>query len=204
MAILILVRHGESVWNHKGLWTGLTDVDLSATGRDEARRVASFLKDIHPQIAFTSTLKRARQTLEEILEELEIQHIPIYENSALNERDYGDFTGKNKWDLEKEYGKEQFLKWRRGWDEPIPGGETLKDVYGRVIPYYKEHILPKLISGKNVIVCAHGNSLRALVKYLDNLSNTDISNLEIKYGEADIYKISSSGKVIYKEIRVPH
>lgn len=203
MAYLILVRHGESVWNAKGLWTGLVDVDLSATGRIEAKKAGKLIKGINIQVAFTSKLKRAYQTLEEILKVLGIEHIPIFESSALNERDYGDFTGKNKWDLEKEYGKEQFLKWRRGWDEKIPNGETLKDVYKRVVPYYQEHILPKLIANKNVLVTAHGNSLRALVKFLDDISIKDLPKLEIEYGEADIYEINSQGQIIGKEVRVP-
>lgn len=203
MAYLALVRHGESVWNAKGLWTGLVDVDLSPKGREEARRVGEFLKGFDFQIAFTSKLKRAHQTLKEILNVLGIEHIPIYENAALNERDYGDFTGKNKWDIEKEYGKEQFLKWRRGWNEPIPNGETLKDVYCRTVPYYREHILLKLLAGKNVLISAHGNSLRALIKYLEHISDKDIPHFEMATGAAYIYELDNKGKIISREVKEP-
>lgn len=203
MAYLALARHGESVWNAKGLWTGLVDVDLSDVGVVEAKKAGELIKGINFQICFTSKLKRAQQTLKEMLKVLGINHIPIFESQALNERDYGDFTGHNKWDIEKEYGKEQFLKWRRGWNEPIPGGETLKDVYERAVPYYKEHILPKLVAGKNVLVSAHGNSLRALIKYLEDISDKDIPNFEMKTGEVFIYEISSDGKIVSKEIKEP-
>lgn len=202
MSYLILVRHGESIWNKINAWTGLTDIGLSEKGFDESKKDGAMLKDIPIQLAFTSKLIRAKQTLEEILKALYIKHIPIYESEALNERDYGDFTGKNKFDLEKEYGTEQFLKWRRGWDENIPNGETLKDVYGRVVPYYKEHILPKLLAGKNVIVVAHGNSIRALIKFIENIPDKDISGLELETGDIYIYGISNKGKAVSKEIRI--
>jgi len=201
MSYLVLVRHGESIWNAKDLWTGLVDVDLSPNGIIDAKEAGKLIKGINIQVAFTSRLKRAKETLEEILKILDIEHIPIFESSALNERDYGEFTGKNKWDIEKEYGQEQFIKWRRGWDEKIPGGETLRDVYSRVVPYYKEHILPKLMADKNVLVSAHGNSLRALIKYLEDISVTDIPKLEIEYCEVYIYQINEKGQVISKEIR---
>lgn len=202
MSYLVLVRHGESTWNKVDAWTGLTDIGLSEKGSEQSKKDGAILKDIPIQIAFTSKLIRAKQTLEEILKVLDIKHIPIYETESLNERDYGDFTGKNKFDLEKEYGREQFLKWRRGWDESIPNGETLKDVYNRVIPYYKEHILPKLIAGKNVIVSAHGNSLRALIKYLENISDKDIPNFELQTGDMYVYEIDAKGEIISKEIRI--
>src|SRR5579872_4687760 len=143
MAYLVLVRHGESVWNEKGLWTGWTDVDLSEKGREEAREAGETIKNIHFAYAFTSALKRAQETLDEIKKVLG-QEIPTTASSALNERSYGDLTGKNKWDIQKQYGDGQFQKWRRGWDEPVPGGETLKDVYARVVPYYQQEILPLL------------------------------------------------------------
>ncbi|MDD2823202.1 MAG: 2,3-diphosphoglycerate-dependent phosphoglycerate mutase [Candidatus Daviesbacteria bacterium] len=202
MAYLILVRHGESIWNAQGLWTGLVDVDLSPTGIIDAKEAGQLIKGIKPQIAFTSKLKRAQHTLKEILRVLDIDHIPTFETSALNERDYGDFTGKNKWEIEKEYGHNQFIKWRRGWDVQVPNGESLKDVYERVVPYYVEHILPKLKSGKNVLVSAHGNSLRALVKYLDDISDKDITKLELEYCEVYIYQINEDGQIISKEVRV--
>ncbi len=201
MAYLVLVRHGQSTWNAIDAWTGLTDISLDGEGLEQSRRDGKMLTDIPFQIAFTSKLRRARQTLEQILRVLGTAHIPIYESEALNERDYGDFTGRNKFDLEKEYGSKQFLKWRRGWNEPIPNGETLKDVFERVVPYYLDHILPKLIAGKNVIVSAHGNSLRALIKYLENISDKDIQSLELQTGEIYIYEINRDGAAVSKEIR---
>lgn len=202
MSYLILVRHGESTWNEVDAWTGLTDIGLSKEGFEKSREDGKMLKDIPIQLAFTSKLIRARQTLTEILKVLDIKHIPIYESEALNERDYGDFTGKNKFDLENEYGEAQFLKWRRGWDEKIPNGETLKDVYTRVIPYYKEHILPKLLAGKNVLIVAHGNSLRALIKYLESISDKDIPDFEMQTGDMYVYGINKEQKIVSKEIRI--
>lgn len=203
MAYLALVRHGESTWNAIDAWTGLTDISLSKKGFEESREAGKLLRDIPFQIAFTSKLIRAKQTLDEILDVLDIKHIPIYENAALNERDYGDLTGRNKWEVEKEYGEEKFDDWRRGWNEPVPNGETLKEVYERVIPYYEEHILPKLKAGKNVLVSAHGNSLRALIKYLEHISDKDISKFEMATGAVFVYEVNKEGKIISKEIRTP-
>ncbi len=200
MAYRVLVRHGESTWNEKGLWTGWTDVDLSEKGRKEAREAGETIKDIHFSTAYTSALKRAHQTLDEIKKVLG-QDIPTTADVALNERNYGDLTGKNKWDIQKEFGDEKFQKWRRGWDEPITHGETLKDVYSRVVPYYQKEILPHLEKGENVIIAAHGNSLRSLVKYLDDISDENISQLEIATGEVLVYQIDEHGEVVFKELR---
>ena len=183
MAYLILVRHGESVWNKKGIWTGLTDISLSKEGLEESRQAASQLRSKKIDIAYTSVLKRAKETLDIIKKTLNIPNLPVVEDKALNERDYGIYTGKNKWEIEKEYGEKKFFQIRRGWDMPIPKGETLKDVYNRVVPYYQKEILPKLKEGKNVLIVAHGNSMRALIKYLKNISDEDIGNVELKTGE---------------------
>lgn len=199
MANLILVRHGQSLWNAKGLWTGLTDVSLSEKGIDESKLVGNSLKDIRIDIVFTSVLKRAKETLDEIKKKLGINSLPTIENQALNEKNYGVFTGKNKWEVKKEYGIEKFTQIRRGWSFQIPNGESLKDVYNRAVPYYQKEILPRLKEGKNVLVVAHGNSLRALVKYLENVSDHDIENLELATGEIYIYKVDENGKVISKE-----
>lgn len=200
MANLILVRHGESVWNAKALWTGWTDVDLSDNGHKQARDAADIIKDLKFDICFTSDLKRAKQTWEEIKTSLKLD-IPTISDKALNERDYGDLTGKNKWKIKEEYGEEQFLIWRRSWDNPPPGGESLKNVYDRVIPYFQNHILPEIQKDKNIIIVAHGNSLRALVKYLENIPDDEISKLEMKLGEPYVFQIDTSGKIISKEIR---
>jgi len=200
MANLILVRHGESQWNEKGLWTGLTDTGLTEKGKEEARFAGKKIKGLQIDFAYTSALLRAKQTWEEIKGVLGID-VPTFAAVALNERDYGIYTGKNKWEIKKEVGDEQFKNIRRGWDVAIEKGESLKDVYARVIPYYQTEILSKLESGKNVIVVAHGNSLRALVKYLEKISDKDVENLEIATGQVYAYKIDEQGKIISKEVR---
>jgi 2,3-bisphosphoglycerate-dependent phosphoglycerate mutase len=201
MAYLVLVRHGQSEWNAQGLWTGWRDVPLSPEGIAEARRAGELLRDIPFDIAYTSALTRAQQTLEEIKRVLGREDLPTVTDPALNERDYGDLTGKNKWKILEEYGEEQFLKWRRSWDYPVPGGETLKDVYARVVPYYQREILPQLREGRNVLIAAHGNSLRALVKYLENIPDDEISKLEIGTGEVYVYQVDPEGRIVSKEIR---
>jgi len=201
MAQLVLVRHGESEWNAKGLWTGWTDVNLSENGREEARKAGDLLKDIHFDFAYTSALKRAQQTLQEIKQITGQKEIPTVEDKALNERDYGDMTGKNKWEVKEQIGEEEFQKIRRSWDYPPLNGESLKMVYERVIPYYEKEILPKLKEGKNVIIAAHGNSLRALIKYLENISDEDIPGLEMATGGVYVYNMDNDGKVIEKQIR---
>lgn len=200
MAKLVLVRHGKSEWNEKGLWTGWRDIPLAPKGIEEAQTTGEQLKDIHFDCAYTSALIRAQQTLSEILRVIN-QTPPITNDKAFNERDYGDYTEKNKWDIQKELGEEEFQRIRRSWDYPPPNGESLKMVYERVIPYFEAEILPHLKEGKNIIIAAHGNSLRALVKYLENISEDDIAMLEIGTGEAYIYDLDSEGKVTNKEIR---
>lgn len=200
MATLVLVRHGKSEWNEKGLWTGWRDIPLAPKGFEEAQKTGEQLKDIHFDYAYTSDLTRAQQTLDEILKVID-QTPPITQDKALNERDYGDYTAKNKWDIQKELGEEEFQKIRRSWDYPPPNGESLKMVYERVLPYYQAEILPKLKTGKNVLVSAHGNSLRALVKYLESISDDKIALLEIGTGEAYVYEIDENGRVISKDIR---
>jgi 2,3-bisphosphoglycerate-dependent phosphoglycerate mutase len=201
MAYLILVRHGKSEWNALGLWTGWRDVELNAEGHAEARAAGEALRGLRLDVGYTSKLKRAQETLADIQEVLDLPNLPVVEAGELNERDYGDLTAKNKWDIQKQYGDEQFLKWRRSWDYPVPGGETLKDVYARVAPYYDAHILPDLKAGKNVIVAAHGNSLRALVKHLEGIPDAEIPKLEIGTGEVYVYQVDANGKITGKEVR---
>ncbi len=200
MSYLVLVRHGESTWNAKDIRPGITDVDLTEKGREEARMAAKAITDIKFQVAFVSPLKRSEDTLEEMEKVWEVE-LPRIKSEAITERDYGDYTGKNKWEVKKEIGDEEFLKLRRSWDYLVPNGESLKEVYERAVPYYQEHILPEIKKGKNVLVSAHGNSLRALVKYLDNISDEDISKLEIPTGQVLVYSIDQDGKVISKDIR---
>lgn len=201
MAYLVLVRHGKSQWNKDGLWTGWTDIPLAPEGIEEAKKTGEELKNIHFDYAYTSDLIRAKQTLDEILKVIGQENISITEDPAIKERDYGDYTHKNKWELKEEKGEEEFQKIRRAWDYPPPHGESLKMVSERTVPYYENEILPKLEQGKNVLVSAHGNSLRALVKYLEGISDTDVENLEIGTGEAYVYEIDNAGKVISKEVR---
>lgn len=201
MAYLALVRHGQSTWNVKNWWTGLTDVDLTDIGVAEARSAGEHLKDISFDLAFTSVLIRAKHTWECIQEELIKKDIPTTENAALNERDYGDLVGKDKWEMKEKYGDEQFFKWRRGWDTPPPNGESLKDVYARLIPYFESTILPLIKEDKNIIIVAHGNSLRALVKYIESVSNEEIPMLEIATGEIYLYQMNNNGQMISKVIR---
>lgn len=204
MAKLILIRHGQSQWNKSGLWTGWTDIELSDQGKSEAQEAGQILKNTPIDKVYTSTLKRAKQTWEEIAKITGKEHIPTIENKNLNERDYGDYTGKNKWDIQKQVGDKKFQEIRRGFKTPIPNGETLEDVYNRVVPYFLEEILPQLNSGTNVLISAHGNSLRALVKFLDSLSDTDVEKLEIKTGEVHLYTFDTNGNVLDKEILPKH
>lgn len=201
MAHLILVRHGISEWNKLGKWTGWTDVDLAEEGIEEARRAGGVLKDMRIDTIHVSTLKRAHQTLHEIKNILSLHHLEAKMHAALNERNYGIHTGKNKWEVKKEIGDEEFQRIRRSWNHPIPQGETMKDVHDRAVPYFKEHILPELIGGKNVLVVGHGNNLRALVKYLENMSEESVSTLEFGTGEVLCYEVDIAGAVIGKTVR---
>jgi 2,3-bisphosphoglycerate-dependent phosphoglycerate mutase len=199
MAKLILVRHGESEWNKKGLWTGWTDIGLTEKGRAEGKVAGEKLKGVSLDFAFTSPLMRAKQTLDEIKGVLGID-VPTFEDKSLTERNYGIYTGKNKWEIEKKVGNGQFLKIRRSWDYQIPQGESLKQVYERAVPYYQTNILPKLKEGKNILIVAHGNSLRALTKYLEKIKDEDISKLEIEVGEVNVFEIDTNGNVLSKKI----
>lgn len=219
MAKLILVRHGESFWNLQNRFCGWVDVPLSPRGVKEALLTAKNLKEITFDIAFTSELERAQETLLLILSEQgktgihihtqgkmkewsENRHgfgkneIPIHSDWRLNERYYGDLQGLNKNSARRKWGKKQVHLWRRSYDVPPPNGECLKDVYKRVVPYYKKNILPELKKGKDVIIAAHGNSLRALIKYLDGISDEEIPHLELKTGKPVFYKYSR-GKVVH-------
>jgi 2,3-bisphosphoglycerate-dependent phosphoglycerate mutase len=193
--ILVLVRHGESEWNKLNLFTGWRDVDLSETGIEEAKRAGELLKaeGLHFDIAFTSALKRAQRTLDLILAELGQTGLETIEDQALNERDYGDLSGLNKDDARKRWGEEQVHIWRRSYDVPPPGGESLKDTAARVLPYYEARIWPEVRAGKNVIVAAHGNSLRALVMKLDNLSREQVLALNLATGAPIIYRLNEDG-----------
>lgn len=198
--VLVLVRHGQSEWNKLNLFTGWRDPDLTETGVEEARRAGKLIKKerIVFDIAFTSGLKRAQHTLEMILGELGQQDLETIKDQAINERHYGDLCGLNKDDARKKWGEEQVHIWRRSYDVPPPGGESLKDTAARVLPYYESTILPQVLAGKNVLISAHGNSLRALIMQLDKLSTEEILKLNLPTGEPYVYRLNADGSAASK------
>jgi 2,3-bisphosphoglycerate-dependent phosphoglycerate mutase len=198
--LLVLVRHGQSEWNLKNLFTGWRDVDLTETGVEEARSAGRRLKaeGLRFDVAFTSALKRAQRTLDIMLGELGQSSLPILRDQALNERDYGDLSGLNKDDARKKWGEEQVHIWRRSYDVPPPGGESLKDTAARVLPYYIQEILPRVLRGERTLVAAHGNSLRALVMVLEKLSPEAILKREIGTGVPIIYRLGADSTVAEK------
>jgi len=195
--LLVLVRHGQSEWNLKNLFTGWKDVDLTDTGIAEARAAGKKLKarDLKFDVAFTSDLKRAQRTLDLILEEMGQSGIPITRNQALNERDYGELVGLNKDDARKKWGDEQVLQWRRSYDVPPPGGESLKDTVARALPYFVQEILPRVLRGERTLVSAHGNSLRALVMVLERLTPEGILKRELATGVPIVYRLKADSTV---------
>ena len=198
---LVLVRHGQSQWNAKNLFTGWKDPGLTSDGKKEAINAGSLIKqrDIQFSMMFTSDLKRAQITGQIILDIIEQTEIKIVKNQALNERNYGDLSGLNKDDARKEWGEKQVHIWRRSYDVPPPGGESLKDTADRVLPYFNNLILPRIMQGENILVAAHGNSLRSLVMQLDNLSKEEVVALEIPTGAPIIYSFDGNEKPIFKE-----
>jgi 2,3-bisphosphoglycerate-dependent phosphoglycerate mutase len=198
--LLVLVRHGQSEWNLKNLFTGWRDVDLTEKGVAEAREAGRKLKaqGLTFDVAYTSALKRAQRTLDLMLEEMGQTGLPIVKDLALNERDYGDLSGLNKDDARRKWGEEQVLIWRRSYDIAPPGGESLKDTLARTLPYYVTEILPRVLRGERVLVVAHGNSLRALVMVLEKLSPEQILQREIGTGVPIIYRLGADALVTSK------
>lgn len=199
--VLVLVRHGESEWNKLNLFTGWKDPDLTEKGRAEAAKAAQLLKakGITFETAFTSDLTRAQHTLKIILEGLGQTGLETTRDQRLNERDYGDLSGLNKDDARKRWGEEQVHIWRRSFDVPPPGGESLKDTLARVLPYYEAKIWPAVKAGKNVIVAAHGNSLRALIMKLEGLTGEEIIKRELGTGVPIVYRLNANGSVKSRE-----
>ncbi|MGC4097427.1 MAG: 2,3-bisphosphoglycerate-dependent phosphoglycerate mutase [Nitrospira sp.] len=195
MARLVLLRHGESQWNLENRFTGWVDVPLSAKGVEEARQAGEKLRGVTFNRAFSSVLTRANETLRIVLEALGQTNIPIEKDKALNERMYGDLQGLNKAETAKKYGDAQVKIWRRSYDVKPPGGESLKDTAERALPYYQKMIKPHLQKGETIIVAAHGNSLRALVMELDQLSKEEVLELNIPTGVPLLYEFDDSGKV---------
>ena len=192
---LILVRHGQSEWNLSNLFTGWRNPNLTELGESEARATGKALKakGIVPDLYYTSALRRAQHTLDLMLEEMDILNVTITRNVALNERDYGDLSGLNKDDARAKWGEEQVLIWRRSFDVPPPGGESLKDTAARTLPYYEAEILPQLKAGKTVLIAAHGNSLRAMVMAIESLTPDEILKREIGTGQPTVYEIGTDG-----------
>lgn len=200
--ILVLVRHGQSEWNLKNLFTGWKDPDLSEKGHEEAIAAGKKLKaaGLKFDIAFTSALKRAQHTCQHILDEMGQPDLKTFKNQALNERDYGNLSGLNKDDARKKWGEEQVHIWRRSYDVPPPGGESLRDTGARVWPYYMYNIQPHALRGETVLVAAHGNSLRALIMALEGLSGEEIVKRELATGVPMIYELNADSTIASKKI----
>ena len=199
--LLVLVRHGQSEWNLKNLFTGWRDVDMTEKGIEEARAAGRRLKaqGLRFDVAFTSVLVRAQRSLDLMLEEMGQKNIPVLKDQALNERDYGDLSGLNKDDARAKWGEEQVRVWRRSYDVAPPGGESLKDTAARVLPYYIQEVLPRVLRGDNLIVVAHGNSLRGLVMVLEHLSPAEIVVREIATGVPLVYRLNADSTVAEKK-----
>jgi 2,3-bisphosphoglycerate-dependent phosphoglycerate mutase len=203
--VLVLVRHGESEWNRLNLFTGWRNPDLTDKGVIEARVAGRMIRDhrVKFDIAFTSSLKRAQHTLDIILAELNQPDVPITCDAALNERDYGELSGLNKDEARKKWGEAQVLTWRRSFDVAPPGGESLKDTLQRVQPYYEQTIWPHIAQSKNVIITAHGNSLRALIMILEGLSGDEILQRELATGAPILYRLGADGRAIDHKYLLP-
>ena len=220
---LVLIRHGQSEWNKKNLFAGWTDVELSKKGKDEALQAGQELKkrQLSFDCAFSSALKRAICTMEIVLDQLDLQNIPVIKAWELNERHYGALQGQNRQDVINKYGEEQVYKWRRSFEtappplkqqqnfkqgelyknlKQMPNGESLKDTQERVFPFWEKNILPCIQNKKSILIAAHGNSLRALIKHWENIPDDKIRSLEIKTGKPIIYKLDPSANILSKEI----
>jgi len=198
MPHLVLVRHGQSVWNQENRFTGWVDVELTPKGEAEARKAGEKLASYTFECAFTSKLQRAKRTLA-LIQEVNGWQLPVTEDEALNERMYGDLQGLNKAETAEKFGADQVHIWRRSWDTPPPNGESLKDTADRVLPYYNATILPKLKAGENVLVAAHGNSIRALIMQLEDHTPESILGVEIPTGVPRVFELDLDGKVLSSE-----
>lgn len=192
MSKLVIVRHGQSEWNKENRFTGWVDVDLAEKGVQEAISAGKKLKEMKFDYAFTSSLKRAQRTLSIILENIGQQNLEVSKDEALNERMYGELQGMDKDEARKQFGEEQVLIWRRSFDIAPPGGESLKDTADRVLPYFKKEIAPLLKQNKNIIIAAHGNSLRALIMFIENLSKDEILKVEVPTGAPKLYEFDQN------------
>ncbi len=203
---LVLVRHGESVWNKENRFTGWVDVALTDFGREQAREAGQIIKEsnIHFDQAFSSVLQRANETLTIILGVIDQEDLPVTKNQALNERNYGDLQGLNKAETAQKFGDEQVHIWRRSYDTAPPNGESLKDTAARTLPYYEAQIAPLLQQGQNILIAAHGNSLRSIIMKLDNLTPEQVTKLEIPTGGATFYTFDEQLNILEKKIGYKH
>ncbi len=199
MSLLVLVRHGQSTWNLENRFTGEEDVPLTPLGREEARAAGQKLKTVTFSQGFTSVLQRAIDTMTILLEAADYPDLPVTRNRALNERNYGQLQGLNKAEVTKKYGEEQVMEWRRSFSVRPPGGESLKDTAARVIPYYQGAVEPLLKKGRNILIVAHGNSLRSLLMYLEKISEEDISHVDLPTGQPRAYELTVDGDSFFYE-----
>lgn len=197
----IVVRHHESDWNHKGLWTGMRDRHLTDYGFKKSEEMGLLIKDFKIDHAFASMQVRSIETLSSMLEAMGQYHVPTEHSAALDERDYGDYTAKNKWEMEKILGEDGWNAVRREWDCPVPNGETLKMVYERTVPFFLNTILPHLKRGENVLMSSHGNAVRTLMKYIEKVPDDEVKNVEMLFGAVVIYDLDNEGHVLNKEVR---
>ncbi len=197
MSKLILIRHGQSLWNLENRFTGWVDVPLTAQGIEEAKAAARKIKGIKVDVAYTSALGRAQQTLQAIMDEIGLD-VPVIKDQALNERDYGDLSGLNKAETAEKYGAEQVHTWRRSYDVAPPGGESLKDTRARTLPFFERCIMGDIRQGKSVLVVAHGNSNRSIVMAIEDMTPEQILKTELGTGVPFLYEVSPEGKAVSK------
>lgn len=209
--ILVISRHGESEWNLLGKWTGQTDVSITPKGADDSRKVGELLRGYHFDAVYTSDLKRTIETLNAHLDTMNHDgDIPHIISPATKERDYGELTGMDKWEVKEKLGEIEFNGIRRGWNHPVPGGETLKDVHDRTVPYFDAEILPRLHKGENILMVSHGNTVRALMKHLEDIHEDDMATVEMPFGTVLIYHFTSGvlkphkKEVLQADITPPH
>ncbi|MGI3901793.1 MAG: 2,3-bisphosphoglycerate-dependent phosphoglycerate mutase [Janthinobacterium lividum] len=202
--MLVLIRHGQSDWNLKNLFTGWKDPDLSPKGVEEATAAGRALTAVAPfDVAFTSALTRAQHTCRLVLGEVGQEGLETIRDEALNERDYGDLSGLNKDEARVKWGADQVHVWRRSYDIQPPGGESLRDTVARVLPFYNQRILPRVLAGQSVLVAAHGNSLRSLIMVLDGLSPDGIVGVELETGVPIVYRLRADSTVAHKDVLKP-
>jgi len=198
--LLVISRHGESEWNLLGIWTGQTDVAITPKGREDSRKVGELLRGYHFDAVYTSDLKRTTETLNAHLETMEHDGaIPRIVSPETKERDYGELTGMNKWEVKEKLGEVEFNAIRRSWNHPVPGGETLKDVHDRTIPYFDKEILPRLHKGENILLVSHGNTIRALMKHLEDIDENAMGEVEMPFGTVLVYHFTQGIPMPHKK-----